>query len=88
MVDTGASVSLLQADIWGRLSADCDLALEVWNWKLIGVEGSPLSVLGTAILGVGLGGITVQSDFLVTAGLSSDAIIGLDPGEAQSCHKP
>ena len=78
MVDTGASVSLLHADIWGRLTADCNLALEAWHRKLIGVEGSPLSVLGTANLGVGLGGITVQSDFLVAAGLSSDAIIGLD----------
>ena len=78
MVDTGASVSLLHADIWGRLTADCDLVLEAWHRKLIGVEGSPLSVLGTANMGVGLGGITVQSDFLVAAGLSSDAIIGLD----------
>ena len=40
--------------------------------------GSPLSVLGTANLGVGLGDITVRSDFLVAAGLSSKAIIGLD----------
>ena len=78
MVDTGASVSLLHADIWRRLTADCNLVLEAWHRKLIGVEGSPLSVLGTANLGVGLGGITVQSDFLVAAGLSSDAIIGLD----------
>ena len=75
MVDTEASVSLLHA---GRLTADCNLVLEAWHRKLIGVEGSPLSVLGTANLGVGLGGITVQSDFLVAAGLSSDAIIGLD----------
>jgi len=78
MVDTGASVSLLHADIWGRLNADHDLLLEAWHQKLIGVEGSPLSVLGTANWGVSLGGITVQSDFLVAAGLRSDAISGLD----------
>ena len=45
MVDTGASVSLLHPDIWGRLTADCNLALEAWHRKLIGVERSPLSVL-------------------------------------------
>ena len=42
------------------------------------VEGSPITVLGTATLDVSLGGITVQSDFLVAADLSSKAIIGLD----------
>ena len=78
MVDTGASVSLLHADIWNEITTDCDLGLEAWHRKLIGMEGSPLSVLGTATLGVGLGGITVQSDFLVAAELSSKAIIGLD----------
>ena len=78
MADTGASVSLLHSDIWRQLTSNCNLVLDAWHRKLIGVEESPLSVLGTASLGVGLGGITVQSDFLITAGLSSDAIIGLD----------
>ena len=45
MVDTGTSISLLHADIWGRLTADCNLVLEAWHRKLIVVEGSPLSVL-------------------------------------------
>ena len=78
MVDTGASVSLLHADIWNEITANCDCGLESWHRKFIGVEGSPLSVLGTVNLGVGLGGITVQNDFLVAAELSSKAIIGLD----------
>ena len=60
------------------METTCNLVLEAWHQKLIVVEGSPLSVLGTANLGVGLGGITVLSDFLVAAGLRSDAIIGLD----------
>ena len=76
MVDTGASVSLLHADIWKEITTDSSLGLEAWHQKLIGVEGNSLS--GTANLGVGLGDITVQSDFLVAAGLSSKAIIGLD----------
>ena len=62
MVDTGTSVSLLHADIWGQHTADCDLVLEAWHREHIGVEGSLLSVLGTANLGVGLGGIAVQSE--------------------------
>ena len=42
-------------------------------------RGEPtICFLGTANLGVGLGDITVQTDFLAAAGLSSKAIIGLD----------
>ena len=78
MIDTGASVSLVHADIWKEITAHCGLHLQTWHQKLIGVEGSPITVLGTATLDVSLGGITVQSDFLVAADLSSKAIIGLD----------
>jgi len=56
MVDTGASVSLLHADIRREVTTDCGLGLEAGHCKFIGVEGSPLTVQGMANLGIGLGG--------------------------------
>ena len=39
MLDTGASVSLLRADVWEQISSD--QALLQWNGsRLVGVEGS------------------------------------------------
>ena len=84
MLDTGASVSLLRADVWEKISAD--RALVQWNGsRLVGVEGSSIEVLGVATCIISLAGITVKGDFLVARTLSTEAILGLDFLEEHGC---
>ena len=85
MVDTGAAVSLIREDVWTQLTSMGDIKLETWNKKLVGVEGSPLSVLGATTLDVTLAGTVVSGDFLVAKALSAEDIMGLDFLEGQGC---
>ena len=56
MLDTGASVSLLKNDVWCEVANDT--ALSTWSGhKLVGVEGSPISILGIATIDVTLSGV-------------------------------
>ena len=85
MVDTGAAVSLIREDIWEKLTPMGDATLEAWSKNLVGVEGSPLSVLGATKLDITLAGTVVSGDFLVAKALSAEAIMGLDFLESQGC---
>ena len=85
MVDTGAAVSLIREDVRAQLTPMGDIKLETWNKNLVGVEGSPLSVLGATTLDVTLAGTVVSGDFLVAKALSAEAIMGLDFLEGQGC---
>ena len=46
LVDTGAAVSLLNASIWKEInSTETHIVSQKWTWKkLVGVNGTPLSV--------------------------------------------
>ena len=85
MIDTGAAVSLIRKDVWEKLAPTGDVQLEAWTKNLVGVEGSPLSVLGATSLNITLAGTVVSGDFLVARALSAEAIMGLDFLESQGC---
>ena len=60
--------------------------LEPWiGQRLVGVEGTPLQVCGTAQVELKLGEETFQSRVVVVDGLTADVILGLDFQEAHSC---
>jgi len=85
MVDTEAAVSLIREDIWEKLTPKGDVKLKAWNKNLVGVEGSPLSVLGATKLDITSAGTVVSGDFLAAKALSAEAIMGLDLLESQGC---
>ena len=48
VVDTGAAVSVLRADLWEKIQSPGAL-LEPWtNTSLVGANGTPIDVLGSA----------------------------------------
>ena len=78
MVDTGATVSLFKKMAWSQLEGvNCSLA--PWEGhKLVGVEGSPVSVCGVSTLQLDIAGTTFVSDFVVVDMLGVDCIVGSD----------
>ena len=79
MIDTGATVSLFKKTVWCQLEGEHGCSLSPWDGhKLVGVEGSPVSVCGVTILHLDIAGTTFVSDFVVVDALGVDCIIGLD----------
>ena len=79
MIDTGATVSLFKKTVWCQLEGEHGCSLSPWDGhKLVGVEGSPVSVCGVTTLHLDIAGTTFVSDFVVVDALGVDCIIGLD----------
>lgn len=81
LVDTGAAVSLLRKDAWARSNANRapTETLEPWsNSRLVGVDGSPLPVLGYTQVEIDLAGEKLPADVVVVSTLTTEAILGLD----------
>ena len=63
--------------VWCQLEGEHGCSLSPWDGhKLVGVEGSPVSVCGVTTLHIA--GTTFVSDFVVVDALGVDCIIGLD----------
>jgi len=59
MLDTGASASLLKDKVWSKVARS--KGLSTWlGHKLVGVEGSPISILGTATIDIFLSGVMIS----------------------------
>ena len=79
LVDTGVTASILNKNIWDRLNQHNSHPLtEVTNKKLVGVEGSPLKVLGVVHFHVVFEQQQFNVDFLVADSLTTEAILGKD----------
>ena len=70
---------MLNKDIWTHVNQqmNCPLA-DVTGKKLVGVEGSPLTMLGAACFQVVLEQQKFNVDFLVADSLTTEAILGRD----------
>ena len=55
------------------------------EYKLVGVEGSEIAMVGVATLDLSFGGVMVTADFIVTKSLHTGAILGLDFLEENGC---
>ena len=79
LVDTGATTSVLNKDIWTRVNQQMNCPLtDVTGKKLVGVEGYPLTVLGAASFQVVLEQQKLNVYFLVADSLTTEAILGRD----------
>jgi hypothetical protein len=79
LVDTGAAVSLLGSSVWqsSNIAFSCHLQKGPTQ-QLLGVDGSPLSVLGMARIPVKFGDCVFSIQLIVVEGISEDAILGMD----------
>ena len=71
MLDTGASVSLINECTWNKLARHTTKPLSKWDGcQLVGVEGSPIPVAGVADVEVSFSSVNVQAEFIVAKTLS------------------
>ena len=85
LVDTGAGVSLFNKDVWDRLKSIEDTILPAMSHRLVGVDGAPHTVLGSAIIPITISGITLKHKFVIAEQITADAILDLDFLEANIC---
>ena len=85
LVDTGATVSLLNVNMWNKIDST-KLSLEQWTGKkLVGVNGAPLLVKGLTRAQVCIEGFEFVGNFVVSGELVVDAILGLDFLQQHNC---
>ena len=75
LVDTGATTSILNKNIWDRLNQQNSIRslMAATDKKLVGVEGSPLKVLGMGIFNVVFEQQQFNVNFLVADSLTTEA---------------
>ena len=79
LIDMGARVSLIAANVWKGISRDNQTALEPWSGRnLVGVNGLPLTTHGRARVQAMLEGEKVTLNAIVVSNLTLDAILGLE----------
>ena len=75
LIDTGAAVSLLSVNAWQRVAGYCRVLPPIEKWtgqRLVGVNGSALSVKGVAGLPLSVEGNIFNVPFVVT----DDILVG------------
>ena len=86
LVDTGAAASILSKQVWDKVSKQQEASLEVVSGRnLIGVEGSPLKILGAVHLQVIFERQQFNVCVLVADSLTTEAILGRDFLKDNSC---
>ena len=73
-VDTGSRLTVMS----DKLESVCDGDLETTDQKLVGVQGTPLSVCGTTRISLDIEEHTYHADVVVTDVMTADIIIGRD----------
>ena len=79
LLDTGAAVTLLRKDTWDKVTSHSPQQLVPWSeTKLVGANGSPLNIHGSARILLKLKGKTVPTDVVIVSPLTTEGIVGLD----------
>ena len=80
LVDTGAAATLINRTVWDRIcQRNGDLQLEkVTGKRLVGVQGSPLQILGSSQVKISLSREEFESSVLVVDCLTTEVILGRD----------
>ena len=85
ILDTGAAVTLLRRDLWDR-GKQPPSTLEPWSGpKLVGANGTPIRVIGTATVNLTMAHKTFPIQVVVAEPLTAEAIMGLDFLEKNKC---
>ena len=78
LVDTGADASLLSFAVWDKLQQKPELNRDTATHKLVGVQGTPLSICGIAQVDIDLAGEKFNTQMVVVDSLTNEAILGKD----------
>ena len=85
LVDTGADASLLSFAVWDKLSKKPEMNQDAATHKLVGVQGTPLSVCGIVQVDIDLAGEKFETEMVVVDSLTNEAILGKDFLKANKC---
>ena len=86
LVDTGAAVSLIDGKVCDSITKlKGNVTLNPFTTRLVGVDGVPLQVRGSAIVTLSLKGLMVDQNLIVADSLTSEGILGMDFLESNHC---
>ena len=85
LIDTGAGVSLLRGDVWDSIRPNNCKPNSVTVHRLVWVDGIPISVRGSALIQLSIGGMEFEHKFIIADHITTEAILGLDFLEANKC---
>ena len=87
LLDTGAAVSLLSSKKWREIeNTRVPIVMQPWpGEKLVGVNGTPLSVRACIHAPLCIGGTQFDGSFVIASDLWVEAIVGLDFIRAHKC---
>ena len=85
LIDTGAGVCLLKDEVWNRVKPNGSVLKPLKVHGLVGVDGVPIKVQGSATISLSIAGQKFNHDFVIANQITTDAIIGLDFLEAHKC---
>ncbi|XP_071136893.1 uncharacterized protein [Mytilus edulis] len=84
LIDTGATVSLVSDTLFEKLKSRDRLSLRQVTQEIIAANGESLKIIGKALFSVKLGSLHTVIEGVI-AGLSVDAILGLDFLKTNGC---
>ena len=85
LIDTGSVISIVKSAVWTQADPLCRQLTPYTGSRLVGVEGTPLSVRGKTTADVSFGSERFQVPVIVVDQLSADVILGLDFLEDHRC---
>ena len=85
LVDTGTPATVLSEEVWNRARVDGAELEPVAGVGLVGVQGSPLQLHGSAQVQLQLEGETFLGKMIVADSLMSDVILGRDFLKTHQC---
>ena len=80
LLDTGSAVTLVRRDLWDQIGSGA--TLRPCEHRLVGVDGSPLKIHGSAHP---IGGVDFVTTVIVGDSLTTEAILGLDFLQEHRC---
>ena len=85
LLDAGAAVSLIRRDMWEQVNAKKQQQLSPIGHHLVGADGTPLKILGTARVGIRIGQELFSANLIILEFLTTVAIFEQDFLQANQC---
>jgi len=85
LIDTGAGVSLLNGEMWDKIKPK-NMKIKATKFhNLVGVDGHPIKVRGSARLPGTIAEVEFQQMFIIADGITTEGILGMDFMEENKC---
>ena len=85
LIDPGAGVCLLNSEVWEKVKSKADAIEPITAQRLVGVDGIPIKVQGSATICFTVAGVKFQHKFITADRITAHAILGVDFLEANKC---